>query len=89
LIDTTTEKTMDVLTKALMAAGVVLAREHGWCFDGDPGCPPLEDNPFITVVRKYVEPMVDVDGWRNVRIAALKAELALLETTPNAEITGG
>ena len=79
---------MDDLTKALMAAGEELALEYEWCFDGDPGCPPRDDNPFITVVRKYVEPMVDVDGWRSARIAALKAELALLESPPNCNVTG-
>ena len=77
---------MDDLTKALMAAGEELAREHAWCFDGDPGCPPTEDNPFVEVTRKHVAPMVDAEGWRTARIAALKAELALLESTPNAGI---
>lgn len=79
---------MDDLTRALMSAGEELAREHAWCFDGDPGCPPLDDNPFITVVRKHVEPMVDADGWRTARIAALKAELVLLESTPKDQNQG-
>lgn len=71
----------DDLTNALMAAGEELARDYAWCFDGDPGSPPLIDNPFIVVVRKHVEPMVNADGWRASRIAALKAELAVLEST--------
>jgi hypothetical protein len=75
---------MDDLTKALIAAGEELAREHAWCFDGYHGCPPEEDNTFVEVVRKHVAPIVDADCWRAARIAALKAELELLESPPNA-----
>lgn len=77
---------MDDLTKALIAAGEELAHEHAWSFGGDIGCPPLANNPFVTVVRKHIEPMVYPDGWRRVRIATLKAELALLESTHNVGV---
>lgn len=74
---------MDILTKALMAAGEELASEHSWCFEGDPGCPPTLDSPFILVVYKHMLPLVDHAGWKKDRIAALRAEIALLEATPS------
>lgn len=74
---------MDDLTKALIESGEELANDYTWCFDGDPGCPPSVDNPFITVLRKHLVPLIDVESWRKSRIAALKAELELLENNTN------
>ena len=68
----------DELTRAILRAGDELAIKYGWCFDGDPGCPPNTDNPFIEVVRKHVLPLVNTRESRERRIALLRFELSLL-----------
>jgi hypothetical protein len=69
---------MNGLMTAIMQAGKDLAENHDWCFDGEIGQPPDEDNPFVTVVYNHVIKVVGND-WKKERIKALKAELALLE----------
>ena len=70
---------VDPLTGALLAASEELATEYMWCFDGDPGVPPIPDHFFIQVMRKHLTPLFDSATWKQARIAALKAELAALE----------
>lgn len=72
---------MDTLTKALLQAGEELAKDHNWCFDeGIPGTLPTADDAFIKVVTKHVAPLLNTEEWRASRIAALRAELAALES---------
>lgn len=72
---------MDALTEALLKAGEELAKEYAWCFEGgDPGVPPTPKDPFVTVLTKHVAPLLQTEEWRAARIAALRAELATLES---------
>lgn len=70
---------MKELEAAILLAGEELATEHQWCFDGDPGSPPTEENPFFVVLMKHVSPLVNIEEYKAARIAALKAELQSLE----------
>lgn len=71
---------MDALTEALMNAGRELAKDYGWCFENGTPTPPTTDDPFIKVVTEHVAPLLNTAEWRSARIAALRAELAALES---------
>lgn len=70
---------VDPLTGALLAASEELATRFEWCFDGDPGVAPDADHFFIQLMLKHLEPLFDGATWKAARIAALRAELEMLE----------
>lgn len=68
----------DTLVAAIVAAGEDL-RGEGWeVSDGGDGAATVNDC-FVQIVGRHVLPLLDTEGWRLSRIAALKAELARLE----------
>ncbi len=80
----------DSLVSAIVAAGEDL-RGEGWeVSDGGDG-PATVSDCFVQIVGRHVLPLLDTEGWRTSRIAALKAELARLEgdrfdtLTPDSE----
>ena len=68
---------MDVLMKAIMAAGKELGNEHEWMFDGGTDKPGMEDC-FVRVLIKHVSPLISPE-FKAARIAALRAEADMLE----------
>jgi hypothetical protein len=68
---------MTPLERAIHAAGTELVEKHGWGMCDDPRTPMLE-TMFGRVVMKHVAPLLSPEA-RAVRIAALLAELAVLE----------
>ena len=70
---------MKELKAAILNAGEELAKDHQWCFDGEPGVPPTIDNPFFVVLMHHISPLVNTEEYKAARIAALKAELHSLE----------
>ena len=51
---------------------------NGWCLDDGESAQPEPGGFFYSVLVKHMEPLIDVESWREARIAALKAELAAL-----------
>jgi hypothetical protein len=72
---------MDELTKAIIAAGDELEKEHGWDVWEDYVGSPKSDGTFCTVIRKNLMPLIDMDALKAAKIKALRAELAALEST--------
>ena len=70
------------LTAAIAAAGEELQDKHGWALDDDNEKPVME-TLFAEVLMKHFEPALDpraAEAERRARIAALRAELAELES---------
>ena len=73
---------MDELKKAIQAAGEELRDTYEWGLDDDDRKPVIE-TLFAQVVLKHVSPVIDpaaVETARKAKIAALRAELAALES---------
>ena len=74
--------TKEQLTAAIAAAGEELQDEYGWALDDDNEKPVME-TLFAKVLLKHIEPNIDpaaVETARQARIAALRAELAILRS---------
>ena len=74
---------MQELKKAIEAAGAELRDTYEWSLDDDDRKPVIE-TLFARVVLKHVAPVIDpeaVELARKAKIAALRAELAALEST--------
>lgn len=73
---------MEELKKAIEAAGNELRDTYEWGLDDDDRKPVIE-TLFAQVVLKHVAPVIDptaVETARKAKIAALRAELAALES---------
>ncbi len=72
---------MDELTKAILAAAAELTGD-GWSVDDD-GCGevPGPDSTFFRVISKHVAPLTAATSFKEIRLAALRAEIAAIEST--------
>lgn len=66
---------MDALEKALRAATKELEDEHEFFFE------ETGEDEMVSVLKKHIEPLVDSEKYKAMRIAGLKAEIAALEST--------
>lgn len=74
---------MEELKKAIQAAGEELRDTYEWGLDDDDDRKPVIETLFAQVVLKHVAPVIDpaaVETARKAKIAALRAELAALES---------
>jgi len=70
---------MSELTKAIIAAGEELCNEHGWGVCDEDKSEIGSDCVFVKVLVKHINPLLDVEQMKRIRIATLKAELSVLE----------
>ena len=74
---------MDDLLNAIVKAGRELMHEHAWdCSDEGTGMEAdvTPEGIFAQTIAKHVAPMMDVEGWKKAKVAALRAEIASLES---------
>lgn len=65
------------LDQAIHAIATEMVEHHEWSLDEDDFGVVPETCVFYEVMRKHLAPLLN-GSWRQVRIAALKAELAAL-----------
>jgi hypothetical protein len=78
----------DPLIAAILAAGQELASEHHWCFDGDIGPGPTEENEFVIVLLKHLRPITNTGAFMVARRAALVAELEAIDAAQGGKSDG-
>ena len=65
---------MDALELAIRAAAKELETDHEFFFE-DTG-----EEELVQIMKNHIAPLVNVEQYKMMRIAALKAEIAALES---------
>jgi hypothetical protein len=73
---------MNAVELAIRAAAKELEAEHEFYFEEEG------EDELVQIVTKHIAPLLDVEQYKKLRIAALKGEIDAIESCLNVEVTG-